>query len=205
MYTVNLYWTMEYMGRGRLEAFSDAVIAIIITIMVLDLKVPSGASWADLSKLGPVFLSYILSFTNIAIYWNNHHHLLHTVEKVSAGILWSNMHLLFWISLMPFTTGWMGENHFASLPVAVYSADLLLCAIAYRLLQAQIIRLHGKESVLAKAIGRDRKGKVSVAAYVIAIPLALLGYSWFAGAILIAVSMIWFFPDRRIESKLTDT
>jgi uncharacterized membrane protein len=190
------------MGRGRLETFSDGVIAIIITIMVLDLKVPSGANWIDLSKLGPIFLSYVLSFTNIAIYWNNHHHLLHTVEKVDAGILWSNMHLLFWLSLMPFTTGWMGENHFAPLPVAVYSTDLLLCSMAYRLLQAQIIRLHGKQSVLAKAIGRDRKGKVSVVAYVIAIPLALFGYPWFAGAILIAVSMIWFLPDRRIERNL---
>lgn len=190
------------MGRGRLETFSDGVIAIIITIMALDLKVPSGENWVDLSKLSPIFLSYILSFTNIAIYWNNHHHLLHTVEKVNAGILWSNMLLLFCLSLMPFTTGWMGENHFASLPVAVYSIDLLLCAMAYNLLQMQIIKLHGKQSVLAKAIGKDRKGKISIAAYVIAIPLALFGYSWFAGAILIAVSMIWFFPDRRIERNL---
>lgn len=190
------------MGRGRLETFSDGVIAIIITIMALDLKVPSGENWVDLSKLGPIFLSYILSFINIAIYWNNHHHLLHTVEKVDAGILWSNMHLLFWLSLMPFTTGWMGENHFAPLPVAVYSTDLLLCAMAYSLLQAQIIRLHGKQSVLAKAIGKDRKGKISIVAYIIAIPLALFGYPWFAGAILIAISMIWFFPDRRIERNL---
>lgn len=190
------------MGRGRLEAFSDGVIAIIITIMVLDLKVPTGASFADLSKLGPIFLSYVLSFTNIAIYWNNHHHLLHTVEKVNAGILWSNMHFLFWLSLTPFTTGWMGENHFAPLPVAIYSTDLLMCAMAYRLLQSQIIKLHGKDSVLAKAVGRDVKGKLSVVAYVVAIPLALVGYSWFAGAILIAIAMIWFVPDKRIERNL---
>jgi len=193
------------MGRGRLEAFSDGVIAIIITIMVLELKVPHGDTWAELSKLGPIFLSYILSFVNIAIYWNNHHHLLHTVEKVNAGILWGNMHLLFWLSLMPFTTGWMGENHFAPIPVAVYSMDLLMCAIAYTVLQAQIIKLHGKESVLAKAVGHDTKGKISVLSYLVTIPLALIGYSWFAGAILIAVSLIWFLPDRRIERKLKDS
>ncbi len=187
------------MGRGRLEAFSDGVIAIIITIMVLDLKVPSGATWADLSKLGPIFLSYVLSFVNIAIYWNNHHHLLHTVERVNGGILWANIHLLFWLSLMPFTTGWMGENHFAPLPVAIYSLDLLMCAIAYTTLQAQIIKLHGKDSLLAKAVGTDRKGKASVLAYLIAIPLALIGYSWVAGGILIAISLIWFVPDKRIE------
>jgi uncharacterized membrane protein len=190
------------MGKGRLEAFSDGVIAIIITIMVLEMKVPHGAAWADLAKLGPVFLSYLLSFVNVGIYWNNHHHMLHAVKRVSAGVLWANMHLLFWLSLMPFTTGWMGENHFASLPVAVYAFDLLMCAVAYVLLQAMIIKVHGDQSVLAKAVGSDTKGKISLTAYVAAIPLALLDYSWFAGALLMAVALIWFIPDRRIENVL---
>ena len=190
------------MGKGRLEAFSDGVIAIIITIMVLELKVPHGATWAELSKLGPVFLSYVLSFAYVGIYWNNHHHMLHAVKRVSAGILWANMHLLFWLSLIPFTTGWMGENHFAALPVAVYAFDLLMCALAYTVLQAQIIKLHGDDSVLAHAVGSDIKGKISLAAYIVAIPLALLGYSWLAGALLIAVAMMWFIPDRRIARVL---
>jgi len=192
------------MGKTRLEAFSDGVIAIIITIMVLELKVPHGDAWADLAKLAPVFLSYVLSFVNVGIYWNNHHHMLHAVKRVSAGVLWANMHLLFWLSLMPFTTGWMGENHFAPLPVAVYAFDLLLCAVAYVVLQQQIIRLHGEESVLRKAVGADTKGKVSLAAYVAAIPIALLGNPWFAGALLIAVALIWFVPDRRIEKALQE-
>jgi uncharacterized membrane protein len=190
------------MGKTRLEAFSDGVIAIIITIMVLEMKVPHGDTWVDLAKLTPVFLSYVLSFVNIGIYWNNHHHMLHTMHKVSGGILWANMHLLFWLSLMPFTTGWMGENHFAALPVAMYAFDLLMCALAYTILQAQIIKLHGNESVLARAVGSDIKGKTSVVTYLISIPLALLGYSWFAIALLIAVSLIWFIPDRRIEKVL---
>ena len=190
------------MGKSRLEAFSDGVIAIIITIMVLEMKVPHGAAWADLSKLGPVFLSYVLSFVNVGIYWNNHHHMLHAVKRVSAGVLWANMHLLFWLSLMPFTTGWMGENHFAALPVAVYAFDLMMCAVAYTVLQARIITLHGDDSVLAKAVGDDLKGKISLAAYAAAIPLALFDYSWLAGALLIAVALIWFIPDRRIESVL---
>jgi uncharacterized membrane protein len=190
------------MGRGRLEAFSDGVIAIIITIMVLELKVPDGDSWSELSKLGPKLLSYILSFINVGIYWNNHHHLLHAVERVSGGILWSNMLLLFWLSLMPFTTGWMGENHFSDLPVAVYAFDLLMCAISYEILQRQIIHVHGKDSILAKAVGNDTKGKVSVLAYLLSIPLALIGYSWIAGGLLITVALIWFIPDRRIEKKL---
>jgi len=151
-----------------------------------------------------VFLSYVLSFVNVGIYWNNHHHMLHAVKRVSAGMLWANMHLLFWLSLMPFTTGWMGENHFAPLPVAVYAFDLLLCALAYVVLQQQIIKLHGEESVLRKAVGADAKGKVSLAAYVAAIPIALLGNSWFAGALLIAVALIWFVPDRRIEKALQE-
>jgi uncharacterized membrane protein len=190
------------MGKGRLEAFSDGVIAIIITIMVLEMKVPHGAAWADLGKLGPVFLSYVLSFVNVGIYWNNHHHMLHAVKRVNGGILWANMHLLFWLSLMPFTTGWMGENHFAELPVAVYAFDLMMCALAYTVLQAQIVKLHGAESVLARAVGADTKGKISLAVYVLAMALALLGFSWWAGALLVLVALMWFIPDRRIEKHL---
>jgi len=190
------------MGKGRLEAFSDGVIAIIITIMVLEMKVPHGDTWADLGALWPVFLSYALSFANVAIYWNNHHHMLHAVQRVDGRILWANMHLLFWLSLMPFTTGWMGENHFSALPVAAYGFDLLMCAMAYILLQAQIIRLHGTDSTLAQAVGRDTKGKISVVAYLVAMPLALTGYSWLAGGLLIAVALVWFIPDRRIERAL---
>jgi uncharacterized membrane protein len=190
------------MGKGRLEAFSDGVIAIIITIMVLEMKVPHGDRWADLSSLGAIFLSYVLSFLNVGIYWNNHHHMLHAVKQVNGRILWANMHLLFWLSLMPFTTGWMGENHFASTPVALYALDLLMCAVAYIILQTQIIKLHGNESVLAAAVGGDTKGKISLSAYVIAILTALAGYSWLAGALLIAVALIWFLPDRRIEKVL---
>jgi uncharacterized membrane protein len=190
------------MGKARLEAFSDGVIAIIITIMVLEMKVPHGDSWVELSRLGPVFLSYVLSFVYVGIYWNNHHHMLHAVKQVNGAILWANLHLLFWLSLMPFSTGWMGENHFSALPVAVYSFDLLMCAVAYTVLQWQIIRLHGAESILAKAVRGDIKGKGSVVAYVIAIPMALLGYAWLAGALLIAVALIWLIPDRRIEKVL---
>ena len=190
------------MNKNRLEAFSDGVIAIIITIMVLEMKVPHGAAWADLGKLGPVFLSYVLSFVNVGIYWNNHHHMLHAVKRVSAGILWANMHLLFWLSLMPFTTGWMGENHFAALPVAVYAFDLLMCALAYTVLQNRIIKLHGGDSALAQAVGSDTKGKISLFAYIAAIPIALLGWSWLAGALLIAVALMWFIPDRRIAKVL---
>ena len=190
------------MGKTRLEAFSDGVIAIIITIMVLEMKVPHGEAWADLAKLWPVFLSYILSFANVGIYWNNHHHMLHAVKKVNGAILWANLHLLFWLSLMPFATGWMGENHFAPLPVAVYAFDLMMCAIAYVILQQQIIKLDGKQSALGSAVGSDRKGKISLAAYVIAIPLALYGNSLLAGALMIVVALIWFIPDRRIEHVL---
>jgi uncharacterized membrane protein len=190
------------MNKTRLEAFSDGVIAIIITIMVLELKVPHGDQWSDLGKLWPVFVSYLLSFVNVGIYWNNHHHMLHAVKRVNGAVLWANMHLLFWLSLIPFTTGWMGENHFASLPVALYAFDLLMCAVAYVILQLQIIRLHGHDSVLAEAVGADRKGKISLAAYIVSIPLALVGHSWLAGALIIAVALIWFIPDRRIENKL---
>jgi uncharacterized membrane protein len=194
--------SLKHMNKNRLEAFSDGVIAIIITIMVLEMKVPRGDTWGELIKLWPVFLSYMLSFGNVGIYWNNHHHMLHSATKVNGAILWANMHLLFWLSLMPFTTGWMGENHFTSLPVAVYAFDLLMCAAAYTILQMQIIKLHGSESVLARAVGRDAKGKLSFMAYCIAIPLALLGFCWFSVALLIAVSLIWCIPDRRIERLL---
>jgi uncharacterized membrane protein len=190
------------MNKNRLEAFSDGVIAIIITIMVLEMKVPHGAAWANIAPLGPVFLSYVLSFVNVGVYWNNHHHMLHSVKQVNGRILWANMHLLFWLSLLPFTTGWMGENHFLPAPVALYAFNLLMCAIAYFTLQRQIIALHGNDSLLANAIGGDTKGKVSLAAYLIAIPLALLGYSWIAGALLVAVTLIWFIPDQRIEKAL---
>ena len=192
------------MGKTRLEAFSDGVIAIIITIMVLEMKVPHGGTWADLTALGPVFLSYVLSFLNVAIYWNNHHHVMHAVKRVNGRILWANMHVLFWLSLLPFTTGWMGENHFASAPVALYAFDLLMTAIAAVILQRQIIALHGNESVLARAIGGDTKGKISLAAYLLAITLALLGYSWVAGSLLIMVALIWFIPDQRIEKAFIE-
>ena len=192
------------MGKGRLEAFSDGVIAIIITIMVLEMKVPHGGTWADLTALGPVFLSYVLSFLNVAIYWNNHHHVMHAVKRVNGRILWANMHVLFWLSLLPFTTGWMGENHFASAPVALYAFDLLMTAIAAVILQRQIIALHGSESVLARAIGGDTKGKISLAAYLLAMTLALLGYSWVAGSLLIMVALIWFIPDQRIEKAFIE-
>ena len=190
------------MGKGRMEAFSDGVIAIIITVMVLEMKVPHGSQWLDLAELGPLFLSYVLSFVNVGIYWNNHHHMLQAVKQVNGAILWANMHLLFWLSLMPFTTGWMGENRFAELPVALYAFDLMMCAVAYTVLQIKIIAFHGPESALAQAVGRDYKGKTSLAAYVVAMPMALLGYAWLAGGLLVAVSLIWFMPDRRIEKTL---
>jgi uncharacterized membrane protein len=192
------------MNKTRLEAFSDGVIAIIITIMVLELKVPHGVEWADLAHLAPVFLSYVLSFVYVGIYWNNHHHMLHAVKRVNGGLLWANLHLLFWLSLIPFATAWMGENHFAALPVAVYSFDLLMCAAAYTLLQLRIIRSHSDDALLARAVGRDVKGKLSLAGYIVAIPVALLGYPWPAGVVLVAVALMWLIPDRRIENKLTN-
>lgn len=192
------------MGKGRLEAFSDGVLAIIITIMVLDLKIPHGADYHELIKLWPIFISYVLSFINLAIYWNNHHHLMHAVERVDARILWANMHLLFWLSLTPFTTGWMGENSFASLPVAIYAFGLLLCGLSYNVLQKEIIHLHGPESILAQAIGKDRKGKLSLLSYLISIPAALLDYTWVAGILIVGVAFMWLIPDRRIERKLNN-
>lgn len=189
------------MGKTRLEAFSDGVIAIIITIMVLEIKAPHGDSLASLAPLMPVFVSYVLSFTLIAIYWNNHHHLFHAVRQVNGPTLWANLHLLFWLSLVPFVTGWMGENHFGTVPVALYGSVQLMAAVAYFNLVRVLTRHHGKESALARAIGRDVKGKVSLAAYAAAIPLAFVS-EWIALVLYFAVAAIWFIPDRRIESTL---
>jgi uncharacterized membrane protein len=192
------------MGKGRIEAFSDGVIAIIITIMVLELKVPHGARLADLTGLWPVFLSYVLSFTNVGIYWNNHHHLLHAATKVDGAVLWANLHLMFWLSLMPFTTAWMGENHFEATTVAVYAVDLMMCAIAYTLLQTALVRANGgADSVMAWALGGDMKGKISLAAYVLAIPAAFMSTP-LAGALIVIVALIWFIPDRRIEKAISE-
>jgi uncharacterized membrane protein len=188
--------------KDRLAAFSDGVIAIIITVMVLELKVPHGAGWADLAGVLPVFLSYVLSFVYVAIYWNNHHHLLHTVHRVDGMILWANMHLLFWLSLVPFTTGWMGENHLAALPTAVYGVSLFMPAIAYQLLQKAILRKEGPNSTLAAALGRDIKGKISSLFYLAAIVLAFVN-PLISAAIYVLVAVMWFIPDRRIERALS--
>jgi len=189
------------MGKGRLEAFSDGVIAIIITIMVLELKVPHGADLESLRPLIPIFLSYVLSFINVGIYWNNHHHLLQAVGKVNGRTLWANLHLLFWLSLFPFATAWMGENHFAALPVALYGVVLLLAAIAYFTLTRTLISHHGQDSTLATAVGEDFKGKISVLIYAVAIPLAFVK-PWFGCALYVLVAVIWLIPDRRIEKTL---
>ena len=186
------------MTKDRLEAFSDGVVAIIITIMVLELKVPHGADWADLARLAPTFLSYVLSFIYVGIYWNNHHHMLHAAERVNGAVLWANMHLLFWLSLIPFATGWMGENHFAPLPTALYGVALLMPAIAYTILQTAIVALHGRDGTLARALGRDFKGKMSVLLYLAAIALSFVA-PWAAQAIYVGVALMWLVPDRRIE------
>jgi uncharacterized membrane protein len=189
------------MSKGRLEAFSDGVIAIIITIMVLEMKVPHGADLAALRPLIPVFLSYVLSFTFVGIYWNNHHHLLHATRHVNGRILWANLHLLFWLSLIPFVTHWMGENHFAAWPVALYGAVMLLAGFAYYLLAHALIALHGKESTIATALGRDLKGKASLVIYAAAIALAFEN-AWISCALYVLVAVIWLIPDRRIEKTL---
>lgn len=189
------------MNKNRLEAFSDGVIAIIITIMVLELKVPHGADFESLKPLIPIFISYVLSFLYLGIYWNNHHHMLHTVKKVSGGILWANLHLLFWLSLVPFVTDWMGANHFAPIPVALYGVVLLMAALAYYILQLQILKFHGQDSVLAKAVGRDIKGKMSLILYFSAIFLSFLN-EWIAFGIYELVALIWLTPDKRIERVL---
>jgi uncharacterized membrane protein len=186
------------MNSNRLEAFSDGVLAIIITIMVLELKVPHGTDLEALTPVLPVFLSYILSFIYVGIYWNNHHHMMHTVEKVSGGILWANLHLLFWLSLIPFVTGWLGENHFAELPMALYGGVLLMAAIAYFILQNRILAVQGKDSLLAKALGKDFKGKASPVFYIVAI-IASFYAPWIAGALYIFVALMWLIPDKRIE------
>ncbi len=186
------------MGKVRLEAFSDGVLAIIITIMVLELKVPHGEKLSALKALLPVFLSYVLSFVYIGIYWNNHHHLLHTVNKVGGGMLWANLHLLFWLSLFPFATAWMGENHFSPLPTALYGTVLFMAALAWLLLQRSIIVSHGEDSLLAQAIGKDLKGKLSSLFYAAAIPVAF-ARPWVSQFLYVLVAFLWLIPDRRIE------
>jgi uncharacterized membrane protein len=189
------------MSKGRLEAFSDGVIAVIITIMVLELKVPHGTDVASLVPLLPVFLSYVLSFVFVGIYWNNHHHLFHSTKRVSGGILWANLHLLFWLSLFPFATGWMGENHLESTPTAFYGTVLLMAGVAYYVLQRAIIAQQGPGSLLAEAVGCDWKGKLSPVLYFVAIPLAFVS-PWIANAIFVFVALLWIIPDRRIERIL---
>ena len=189
------------MHKNRLEAFSDGVLAIIITIMVLEIKVPHGESWAALEPLLPVVVSYVLSFVYVGIYWNNHHHMLQATQRVSGGVLWANLHLLFWLSLLPFASGWLGENHFAPAPVALYGVILLMAGIAYWLLARAIIKADGPGSLLAKAIGRDRKGNASVVLYLVAIPLTWFN-EWLAQAIYVGVALMWLIPDRRIERAL---
>ena len=189
------------MKSTRLEAFSDGVLAIIITIMVLELKVPHAVELAALKSVLPVFLSYVLSFIYLGIYWNNHHHLFQATERVSGGILWANLHLLFWLSLFPFTTHWMGENHLAATPTAVYGFVLLMAAIAYYVLERTIIARQGRKSLLAVAIGKDWKGKLSPVLYLAAIPLAFVK-SWIAGGIYVFVALLWLIPDPRIERAL---
>jgi uncharacterized membrane protein len=192
------------MSKTRLEAFSDGVIAILITIMVLELEIPHGDTFEALEPLVPVFLSYVLSFVYLGIYWNNHHHMLHASHHTTGGMLWANLHLLFWLSLIPFVTGWMGENHFASLPTALYGLVLLLSAIAYVILQRLIIASQGPDSLLARAVGADWKGKVSPVLYVIAI-LAAFPARWLSQAIYVAVALMWLVPDRRIERVLSSS
>lgn len=191
------------MGKTRLEAFSDGVIAIIITIMVLEMKVPHGDQLINLAPLLPVFISYILSFVNVGIYWNNHHHMLHAAHKVNSKVMWANMHLLFWLSLFPFVTGWMGENHFTTVPIILYGGVLLMAGIAYYILSRALIQLHGADSTLAIAVGKDRKGIFSVVIYAFAIPLSLI--NGYIGLVLYAaVAAMWLIPDQRIERKVAE-
>ena len=192
------------MHKSRLEAFSDGVLAIIITIMVLEIKVPHGDTVDTLRPLLPVFSSYVLSFIYVGIYWNNHHHLFQAARKVNGRVLWANLHLLFWLSLLPFASGWMGDNHFAALPVALYGAILLMAGLAYWLLSRAIIQADGPDSLLAKAIGKDWNGNVSVVLYLLAIPLTFL-HEWIAEAIYVGVALLWLIPDRRIERALQET
>ena len=189
------------MSKARVETFTDGVIAILITIMVLELKAPHGTAWNALAPLAPYFLTYVLSYIFLGIYWNNHHHMLHATEKITGGVLWANLHLLFWLSLVPFVTGWMGENHNAPLPTAMYGAVLLCCAISYTILQTVISAGSGGSSKLARAVGSDLKGKISMVLYVAAIPLAFV-HQLISDAIYVAVALIWLVPDPRIERRL---
>jgi uncharacterized membrane protein len=189
--------TPSGMGTARLEAFSDGVIAIIITIMVLELRVPHETTIGALKPLLPVFVSYVLSFVYLGIYWNNHHHMLHVTHTIDGAILWANLHLLFWLSIVPFVTGWMGENHFAPVPTACYGVVLLMAAIAFYVLQRAILAHEGQHSLLARAVGSDHKGKLSPVIYAVAIPVALVR-PWIAGALYVVVALIWLTPDRRI-------
>ena len=189
------------MNKSRLEAFSDGVLAVIITVMVLEMKSPRETNLAALTPVIPVFLSYVLSFVYIGIYWNNHHHLLHATQRVNGATLWANLHLLFWLSLIPFTTAWMGENHLDAWPVAIYGTVLLLAGVAYFVLTKALLKRHGSGSALATSIGSDRKGKISIAIYAAAIPLAFVQV-WIASACYVIVAIIWLIPDRRIERKL---
>jgi uncharacterized membrane protein len=187
--------------KARLEAFSDGVFAVIITIMVLELKAPHGADWAALQPLVPAFLTYVLSFVFVGIYWNNHHHMLHACDRVNGAILWANLHLLFWLSLVPFVTAWMGENHFAAIPTAGYGVVLLMAGIAFNILESAIIKEQGANSKLRAAVGNDLKGKLSAVLYAIAIPLAFVNEA-IADAIYVGVALMWLVPDRRIETTL---
>ena len=191
------------MGKGRLEAFSDGVLAIIITIMVLEMKVPHGNNPGALKPLLPVFISYILSFIYLGIYWNNHHHLMHIVHKVSGSVLWANIHLLFWLSLVPFATAWMGENNFSTWPVVLYGVILLMAAIAYYILAHCLTSVHGKDSALAQALGKDRKGIISIILYSIGLALTFFN-SWLGFSVYVVVAAIWLIPDRRIEKKVIE-
>jgi uncharacterized membrane protein len=191
------------MTKGRVEAFSDGVVAIIITVMVLEMKVPHGEDWRALLPLWPVFLSYVLSFAIVGIYWNNHHHMFHAVKHVDGPVLWANLHLLFWLSLMPFATSWMGENHFAPLPVALYGVDLMLAGIAYFILTHALLRIHPGDTAFAKALGSDFKGKISVVIYLAGILVAFAN-QWIALAFYVSVAVMWFIPDRRFERVLKE-
>ena len=191
------------MGKGRLEAFSDGVIAVILTIMVLELKVPHGAELSALGPLVPVFLSYLLSFIYVGIYWNNHHHMLHAVQRVNGRVLWANLHLLFWLSLVPFVTGWANENHYAPVPVALYGFILLMAGVSYYILERVLIAHHGQESALARAVGKDLKGLISVVLYLVAIALTLVNV-WLSCAIYVFVALMWFIPDSRVERSVKE-
>ncbi len=191
------------MSKDRLQAFSDGVIAIIITVMVLELRPPQGASFGDLRPLAPIFLSYVLSFINLGIYWNNHHHLFQAVKHVSGAVLWGNLHLLFWLSLLPFATAWMGESGFATWPVVLYGLDLLLAAIAYFILVRMLLSIHGPGSTLATALGSDFKGRISLLLYAVAVAVAFLS-AWLACAIYVVVAAMWLVPDPRIERRLSE-